>query len=68
VYYRCTGHRGKCELPRFRQQDLAARLGEPLKGLQVPPEIVAQIVETLNRTSGNRPTKPTRNVHDWRRG
>jgi hypothetical protein len=28
---------------------LAARLGEPLKGLQVPSEIVTQIVETLKR-------------------
>jgi hypothetical protein len=37
VYYRCTGHRGKCELPRFREEDIANRLGEPLKGLQVPP-------------------------------
>ncbi len=41
VYYRCTGHRGKCDLPRFREDDLALRMGEPLKGLQVPPEVVA---------------------------
>jgi site-specific DNA recombinase len=38
VYYRCTGHRGKCDLPRFREEDIANRLGEPLKGLQVSPE------------------------------
>lgn len=47
VYYRCTGNRGKCDLPRFREADLADRWGEPLKGLQVPPEIVAQIVTSL---------------------
>jgi site-specific DNA recombinase len=47
VYYRCTGNRGKCDLPRFREEVLADRLGEPLKGLQVPSEIVAQIVDTL---------------------
>src|SRR5260370_699241 len=47
VYYRCTGHRGKCDLPRFREEDLAHRLGEPLKGLQVPEEVVSQIVATL---------------------
>jgi site-specific DNA recombinase len=47
VYYRCTGHRGKCDLPRFREEDLAQRLGEPLKGLQVPEEVVSQIVATL---------------------
>jgi len=47
VYYRCTGHRGKCDLPRFREEDIANRLGEPLKGLQVPPEVVSRIVTTL---------------------
>jgi site-specific DNA recombinase len=47
VYYRCTGHRGKCDLPRFREEDIANRLGEPLKGLQVPPDVVSQIVTTL---------------------
>lgn len=47
VYYRCTGYRGKCELPRFREEDLAKRLGEPLRAIQVPQKIVAQIVATL---------------------
>jgi site-specific DNA recombinase len=47
VYYRCTGYRGKCDLPRFREEEIANRLGEPLKGLQVPPEVVSQIVATL---------------------
>src|ERR1700687_1426321 len=49
VYYRCTGHRGKCDLPRFREEDLAHRLGEPLKGLQVPEEVVSQIITTLRK-------------------
>src|SRR5216683_1077057 len=49
VYYRCTGHRGKCDLPRFREEDLAELLGEPLKGLRVPEEIVSQIVTTLRK-------------------
>jgi site-specific DNA recombinase len=47
VYYRCTGHRGKCDLPRFREQDIANRLGEPLKALHVPQEVVSQIIATL---------------------
>ena len=47
VYYRCTGHRGKCPLPRFREEDVANRLGEPLKGLQVPSEVAAGIVRAL---------------------
>ena len=47
VYYRCTGHRGKCGLPRFREEDIINRLGEHLKNLQVPPEIVSQIVARI---------------------
>jgi hypothetical protein len=47
VYYRCTGHRGKCDLPRFREEDIALRMGEPLKGLQVPQEVVSRIVAVL---------------------
>jgi hypothetical protein len=47
VYYRCSGHRGNCHLPRFREEDIADRLGETLKGLQVPPKVVAEIITTL---------------------
>ena len=48
IYYRCTGHRGKCALPRFREEELAARLGEPLKRIQVPEEVVSGIVKALH--------------------
>jgi site-specific DNA recombinase len=34
-------------LPRFREEEIAEKLGEPLEGLQVPPEIVAQIVTAM---------------------
>ena len=47
VYYRCTGHRGKCDLPRFREESMAERLREPLKGIQVPPEVASRIVAVL---------------------
>jgi site-specific DNA recombinase len=47
VYYRCTGHKGKCDLPRFREEDLTNRLGESIKGLQVPPEVVTRVVAML---------------------
>jgi site-specific DNA recombinase len=53
VYYHCTQHRGKCSLPWFREEDIAKRLGEPLKGLQVPKEVVAQIVSALQDDQAN---------------
>lgn len=45
TFYRCTGHRGKCPLPRFREADIAECLGESLKGIQVPPDVAASIVQ-----------------------
>ena len=57
VYYRCTGYRGRCALPRFREEDIALRLGEPLKGLQVPSEVVTQIVDALRDDERQSSTK-----------
>ena len=47
VYYRCTGNHGKCDLPRFREEDIAERLGEPLKCLQTPEHFASQIISTI---------------------
>lgn len=47
VYYRCTGHRGKCALPRFREQEIAEILGQLLRDIQVPAEVVLRIEESL---------------------
>ena len=33
VYYRCSGYRGKCDLPRFREQEISDRLGGILKDI-----------------------------------
>ena len=47
VYYRCTGNHGKCDLPRFREEDIAERLGQPLKCLEMPQELASQIISTV---------------------
>ena len=52
VYYRCTGHRGKCALPRFREQEIAERMGRVLKDVQIPAEIVQCIGSGLQRVHG----------------
>jgi len=53
VYYRCSGSRGKCQLPRFREEEIAKRLGEPLKNIHVPEEVVTRIVNAL-KSDGER--------------
>ena len=33
TYYRCTGHRGKCDLPYFREEEIGDRLGKILQDI-----------------------------------
>ena len=50
VYYRCSGYRGKCDLPRFREEEIAVRMGDVLKDLYIPDEVVRAIEDSLQRT------------------
>src|SRR6185437_8422246 len=36
VYYRCSGGRGPCVLPRFREQEIAEKLGHVLRDVSIP--------------------------------
>ena len=47
VYYRCSGGRGPCDLPRFREQEIAEKLGHVLEHVVIPPQIARQIEEEL---------------------
>jgi hypothetical protein len=37
--YRCSGGRGPCDLPRFRKQEIAEKLGQILRDVTIPPEV-----------------------------
>jgi site-specific DNA recombinase len=52
TYYRCTGSRGKCELPYFREDDLGNRLGQILKDIHVPDHVLSQLSESLLSEKG----------------
>ncbi len=47
TYYRCTGYRGKCSLPYFREEDLGERLGQVLQAIEIPDDILAQLQSSL---------------------
>jgi site-specific DNA recombinase len=47
TYYRCTGFRGKCELPYFREEELGDWLGQLLKNIHIPDEILVQLRHSL---------------------
>jgi site-specific DNA recombinase len=48
TYYHCTGHRGKCSLPYFREEELGLRLGQILKDIHIPDQALKQIVGALH--------------------
>jgi len=49
VYYRCTGHRGKCDTPRFREQEISHKLGDILKGIRIPDAVLTALQKSLDR-------------------
>lgn len=52
TYYRCTGFRGKCGLPYFREDELGERLGQILKDIHIPGNILQQLQESLLNDKG----------------
>jgi site-specific DNA recombinase len=50
--YRCTGYRGKCALPYLREEELGNRLGQILKDIYIPDEILAQLERSLLNDKG----------------
>jgi DNA invertase Pin-like site-specific DNA recombinase len=52
IYYRCTGARGRCELPYFREEDLGNRLGQILKDIHIPDHVLSQLSESLLSEKG----------------
>jgi site-specific DNA recombinase len=49
IYYRCTGYRGKCKTPYFREEFLCQRLGDILKNIHIPDEVVRRIENSFNQ-------------------
>lgn len=52
TYYRCTGYRGKCELPYFREEQLGDRLGGILKNIHIPDDVFASLKDSLLHDKG----------------
>ena len=49
VYYRCSHGRGPCDLPRFREEEISERLGQVLKDVSLPEEVVRNLESSLQR-------------------
>jgi hypothetical protein len=49
VYYRCSGGRGPCDLPRFREQEIAEKFGHVVRDVVILREVAQQIAKALER-------------------
>jgi site-specific DNA recombinase len=49
VYYHCTGYHGKCPTPWFTEAEISSKLGALLKDIRIPGEIVAKVIDSLQR-------------------
>jgi site-specific DNA recombinase len=47
TYYRCTGYRGKCDLPRFREAELVNWLAITLRNIHIPDDVLMQLEKSL---------------------
>jgi len=56
TYYRCTGYRGRCDLPYFREETMGERLGQVLQAIHIPDDILAQLEESLLNDKGREET------------
>src|SRR5215469_2302879 len=52
TYYRCTGYRGKCDLPYFREELLGERLAVTLKDIHIPDDVLLQLEKSLLTDKG----------------
>ena len=53
TYYRCTGYRGKCDLPYFREEELGDRLGQILRDIYIPDAVLGQLEQSLLNDKGH---------------
>ncbi len=49
IYYRCSGYRGKCSTPYFREEEISQKLGDTLKNIHIPDDVLLRIEDSFNR-------------------
>jgi hypothetical protein len=48
IYYRCSGYRGKCSTPYFREEEISQKLGVILKDIQIPDDVARRIEDSFD--------------------
>ncbi len=67
TYYRCTGYRGKCDLPRFREEELGDRLAVTLRDIYIPDDVLLQLEKSLLTDKGREEAIRKEQGERWQR-
>src|SRR6202795_389538 len=68
TYYRCTGYRGKCDLPYFREEAMAERLGQVVQAIRIPDDVLAQLEESVLSDKTTRKRSRSARQNEWSSG
>lgn len=47
IYYRCTGYRGKCDLPRITESEISKKLSSVFESIRIPDDVLGRIRKSL---------------------
>ncbi|MHB8485573.1 MAG: recombinase zinc ribbon domain-containing protein [Candidatus Acidiferrales bacterium] len=67
TYYRCTGYRGTCDLPRFREEELGDRLAITLRDIHIPDNVLLQLEKSLLTDKGREEAIRKEQGERWQR-
>ncbi|MHB8527472.1 MAG: recombinase zinc ribbon domain-containing protein, partial [Candidatus Acidiferrales bacterium] len=67
TYYRCTGYRGKCDLPYFREEELGDRLATTLRDIHIPDDVLLQLEKSLLNDKGREEAIRKEQGERWQR-
>ena len=67
VYYHCTQYNGKHDAKWLREEEITRQIGEVFKRLQLPLEIVEQIIQTLSTLHEDKMKFTTKRLDDLTR-
>jgi site-specific DNA recombinase len=52
IYYRCTGYRGKRDLPRFTESEISKKLASVFESIRIPDDVLSRIQKSLQSSQG----------------
>src|SRR5262245_56473753 len=65
MYYRCTGHRGKCPEPYTRQETIVDAFASTLSELVIPEAVLDWLADAVTSTDGRKRQRARQHANAW---